>query len=355
MSRGFEELQRLAARLDASGMLDLVASFPSQMNDAWTIANGFARALQKTPARAVVVCGMGGSAIGGDMVRGFLGDRLRVPLHVNRSHTVPRGLVPEGFFVFSSYSGNTEETLSAYRGVRASGRPSVAITSGGELSRLCKADGVPVCEIPGGMPPRAAIAYSFFPLLGIVAALGLADVNEEELDEARKTLEAACRLYRSSDPANRAVEVAHRLAGMIPVVYAGAGLLEAVARRWCNQLNENGKSLAHYALFPELTHNEIVGWGVAASLREHMVVIRLDDADDGTAARRQAAIAMELIGPQCAGVIDVSGLEGGRLTRILSAMILGDFVSVYLAFLNGVDPTPVESIDTLKRRLRQAG
>jgi glucose/mannose-6-phosphate isomerase len=335
-------------------MLDLVGAFPSQMKDAHAMGSEFARKLKKTPVRGIVVCGMGGSAIGGDMVRCFLGERLSVPLYVNRGYTVPRYLVPDAFFVFSSYSGNTAETLSAYRSVRAAGRPAVAITSGGELARLCAKDGVPVCEIPGGMPPRAAIAFSFFPLLQILAALGVAEVDARESDEARKKLEEICRQYRTGDPSNFAIDLANRLAGTLPVVYAGAGLLEAVARRWSNQLNENGKVLAHFALFPELTHNEIVGWSDQGGFGERIVIVRLTDVDDGTEAARQADIAMELITPHCAGVVRVSGLEGGRLTRILSTMILGDFVSVYLALLNGVDPTPVESIDTLKRRVHEA-
>lgn len=353
MAHGFEELQRLGGRLDKSHMLDLVFAFPSQMDDAWTVGNTFARTLEKTSVDAVVVCGMGGSAIGGDMARCFFGDRLRVPLHVNRSHTVPSWLVANSFFVFSSYSGNTAETISAYQCVRASRRPAAAITSGGELSRLCEEDGIPVCKIPGGMPPRAAIAYSFFPLLHIVTALGLAEVGDAEREEAREKVEAVCRLYRSDASENRAMDLAYRLAGRFPVVYAGSGLLEGVARRWSTQFDENGKVLTHFALLPELTHNEIVGWGGPSSLRERMMVVRLDDEEDGAEARRQAKIAMELIEPNCAGVVTVSGPEGGRLTRMLSTMLLGDFVSVYLAFLNGVDPTPVQSIDILKQRLRQ--
>ena len=172
MSIDYGKLDSLGGALDKSGMLDLVSSFPSQMGDASKIGADFAGGLEKTPASRVVVCGMGGSAIGGDMVRSFLGDGLEVPLFVNRSYNVAPSLVRDGLFVFSSYSGNTAETLSAYQSVRKSGRPRFAITSGGELATLCREDGVPVCEIPGGMPPRAAIAYSFFPLLRIVTALG---------------------------------------------------------------------------------------------------------------------------------------------------------------------------------------
>jgi glucose/mannose-6-phosphate isomerase len=355
MSGSFETLERLTGSHDESGMLELVASFPSHMKDAWERGAEFAAGVKKAPASQIVVCGMGGSAIGGDMVRSFLGDRLELPLLVNRSFTVPASFVSGGLFIFSSYSGNTGETLSAYRSVRGSGRPMFAITSGGELADLCEEDGVPVCRIPGGMPPRAAIAYSFFPLTHVLSALGVTSVSDDERDEALEKLGTLCGLYRSDDPANRAAELAYLLEGKLPLVYSGSGLLEAVARRWSTQLNENSKSLAHFATLPELTHNEIVGWHALDELRDNMFVVRLDDAEDDATARKQADIAMEIIEPHAAGTATVLEDEGSRLTRILSCMILGDFVSVYLAFLNGVDPTPVRNIDILKQRLRDDG
>ncbi len=353
MSFDFDKLKELGESLDKKNMLDLVSSIPSHMSDGWAIGGGFAAGLKKTSASRIVVCGMGGSAIGGDMVRSALGDRLGVPLVANRSYQVAPSLVKDAIFVFSSYSGNTAETLSAYQSVRESGRPSFAITSGGELASLCKADGVPVCEIPGGMPPRSAIAYSFFPLLRILTALGLADVTEGEYEEAREALEKLSGTYQSNDPANRAGSLAYELVGKLPFLYSTGGLLEAVARRWCTQINENSKSLAHFAVLPELTHNEIVGWEALADLRDSILIVRLDDDDDDPMARRQADIAMEVIEPHCAGMVTLSA-AGGRMTRILSMMMLGDFVSVYLGYLNGVDPTPVENIDLLKRRLRES-
>jgi len=349
----FDNLETRRSTLDTSGMLDLTTAFPSQMDDAWGIGSEFARSVEKTSASRVVVCGMGGSAIGGDMVRSFFGDSLRVPVFVNRSYEVAPALVDGGLFIFSSYSGNTGETLSAYDAVRGSGRPMLAITGGGQLAERCKEDGVPVCSIPGGMPPRAAIAYSFFPLMHTLSALGLAtEVAKEDYDEAHATLGTLCQSYRAAGPDNHAAVLADELHGKLALIYSGSGLLEAVARRWVTQINENSKSLAHFALLPELAHNEIVGWDALQEIRSKIVVIHLVDRDDGEMASKQAEIAIEIIGPHSGSVMEVAGGEGGRLSRILSAMILGDFVSVYLAFLNDVDPTPVKNIDTLKKRLR---
>lgn len=351
MDGGFEKLADLQESLDPSGMLGLTTAFPQHMDDAWRRGKDFARGLEKTPASNLVVCGMGGSAIGGDMASAFLGDRLRVPMRVNRSFDVPTSL-ERPFFVFSSYSGNTGETLSAYRSIRGTGVPVVGISSGGELSALCREDGYPVCDIPGGMPPRAAIAYSFFPLLQILSATGLATVSDDEWQEAREGVQKVCESCAKDGDENFAASLAYQLRRKLPVIYSSDGLLSAVARRWSTQFNENSKSLAHYAIFPELTHNEIVGWRDVDSLRE-VLVISLEDEEDHAMARKQTAVAIEIIEPLCAGVVRVDGFTGGRMKRMLSAMLLGDFASVYLAFLNGVDPTPVENIDFLKGRLKE--
>jgi glucose/mannose-6-phosphate isomerase len=334
-------------------MFDLVSAFPAHMEGAWDVGKRFASSIGARAPGQVVVCGMGGSAIAGDMVRSFLGDALPVTLHVNRRYDVPAALRRDSFFVFSSYSGNTAETLSAYEAVRGAGHPAASITSGGELARRSRADGVPVCEIPGGMPPRAAIAYSFFPLYLTLGALGLVDVDGSGFEDAVVALGDRCREYAADSSSNEAIDLASRLAGRVPFVYACGGIHEAVARRWCSQFNENSKSLAHFASFTELGHNEIVGWRATGPVRDRAVVVYLEDTEDHPAARQQAEIALGIIAPLSGGVVRAGRFSGGRLARILSAMILGDFTSVYLAYLNGVDPTPISNIDSLKNRLQK--
>jgi glucose/mannose-6-phosphate isomerase len=354
MADGSRRLDELRRRFDTKGMFDLVRAFPSHMVDAWERGNRFAGSIETRAVGQVVVCGMGGSAIGGDMVRSFLGDGLSVPLQVNRHYGVPASLRRDAFFVFSSYSGNTGETLAAYDAVRGQGIPSAAITSGGELERRCRTDGVPVCSIPGGMPPRAAIAYSFFPLLLTLGALGLAKADEAEFGEAAEALRRWCEEYASDSPENDAARLAGQLEGKLPFVYSCGGLFDAVARRWSCQFNENAKSLAHFGTFTELNHNEIVGWKALEGVRGRIVVISLEDQEDHPMARKQADIALGIVEPLSGGVVRVPGVAGRRMTRILTAMILGDFTSVYLACLNGVDPTPVSNIDFLKERLRKS-
>ena len=350
-SRGFGVLRK---RLDSKGMFDLVRAFPSHMVDARDRGKRFSASLGETRVGQVVVCGMGGSAIAADLVRSFLGDALAVPLHTNRLYEVPMALRRDAYFIFSSYSGDTAETLAAYDAVRATLSPSAAITTGGELERRCKRDGIPVCVIPGAMPPRAAIAYSFFPLLFILDALGLAEVDEAEFCEAVAAVEGRCEDYASDSAANEAADLARRLEGKIPFVYSRGRLFDAVARRWSCQFNENSKSPAHFAAFTEVNHNEIVGWNTVEPVRNRIVVISLEDEEDHPSSKRQADIALEMIDRLSGGVVHVENAPGGRLSRILSMMILGDFASVYLAYLSGVDPTPISNIDFLKERLRES-
>jgi glucose/mannose-6-phosphate isomerase len=342
--------KKLGAEHDPAGMYDLVEGFPAQMQAARAIGAEFAPGIQRSEARQVVVCGMGGSAIGGDMARSFLGSRLAAPLLSVRDYEAPAYLRDGSFVVLSSYSGNTGETLSAFECLHGGASTFVTVTSGGQMEERCRARDIPVCNIPGGMPPRSAIGYSLFPSLAILRAAAMASFDDAELDEAQELVTKRCSEYSMDSPDNRAMQIAQALHGKLPLVYAGPGLYEAVARRWACQVNENSKQLAHWAVFTELCHNEIVGYEALPELRQNTVVISLEDEDDHDLTKRQTDVAIGIMEPLCAEVIRIRE-GGGRMSRMLGAMILGDFVSVYLAYLNGVDPTPVKNIDRLKSQL----
>jgi glucose/mannose-6-phosphate isomerase len=344
----FIELQK---KLDEKGMMGLVETFPAQMQEAWVLGKEFAATFAKGEYSRIVLCGVGGSAIAGDMVRSYLGNGLEVPFYVSRSYDVPAHLARGALCIVSSYSGNTGEALLSYESLRAHAKSVIAFTSGGKLEELSSRDRIPLCKIPGGMPPRAAIAYSFFPTLHAVSAAGLCQVDEAEFLSAKEYLEKVCSEYSPAQPGNRAQELAQALHGCIPFVYSAGILCEAVARRWCCQINENSKSLAHFASFTELNHNEIVGWEYPADLLNHIVIVSLEDEEDHELAKRQRDICLGIVEPLSAGVIRVESAGESRMARLLSAMILGDFASVYLALINGVNPTPVEKIDYLKMQL----
>ncbi len=347
------DFEKLRGQVDPSGMLGLVQSFASHMEDAWSIGRAFAEGLEAGDYRQIVVCGMGGSAIGGDMLRSFFGDRLKAPLLSVRDYTVPAHVGAGSFVLISSYSGNTGETLCAYDSLRGRGATVVAVSGGGDLETRCRQDGVPFCRIPGGMAPRAAIAYSFFPMLQILRAAGVAEFDDEEFDEAIETARRLAGEYAPDKPDNAAAGLARALEGNVPWVYAGPGLMEAIARRWACQFNENSKSPAHFATFPELNHNEIVGWRKdgAGDVYSRVVVLSLEDPDDHELTRRQTEIGLGIEEPLARRVYRFNGGGGGRLSRMVSLLVLGDFASVYLALLYGVDPTPVENIDYLKAQL----
>jgi glucose/mannose-6-phosphate isomerase len=349
------DFERLRRQLDPSGMLALAQAFPSHMEDAWGIGRSFAASITPGDYRQVVVCGMGGSAIGGDMLRSYFGDRLKAPLTSVRGYQVPAHVGEASLVVVSSYSGNTGETLSSYESLRGRGATVVAVSGGGKLEILCREDGLPFCTIPGGMPPRAAIAYSFIPMLQILRAAGAAQFEDDEFDEALQTARRLAQDYAPTEDDNPAVELARALERNLPYVYSGPGLMQAIARRWACQFNENSKSPAHFAEFPELNHNEIVGWrdGGAGDLYKRVVLLSLEDRDDHEMTRHQTEIGLGIEQSLAAGVHRFDGGRGGRLSRMISLLMLGDFASIYLAYLYGVDPTPVENIDYLKNKLGQ--
>lgn len=344
----------LHANLDNSNMLSLVESLGSHFAEARSIGESFAATLdgpRGARANHVVICGMGGSAIGADMICSWSGSGATVPLHVWRGYEMPAALSTGAFGLVSSYSGNTAETLAAEQSLRDADAFRVAVTSGGTLAGRMKSAELPCCLIPGGMPPRAAIAFSFIPTVCTLAAYGYVSLDPAELDETIEQAGNLCARYSLEREGGPAFELASAIHGRLPIIYSCDELLGAISRRWACQINENAKSLAHFALFPELCHNEIVGWEALEELMSSSAVIVLEDREDHPAARKQLDTTLELIAPHCPSIHRFETAGTGRMARMMSLMILGDFTSVYLAYLNGVDPTPVAKIDTLKKRI----
>jgi len=350
LTTDYKALQR---EHDPSDVYGLVVALPAQIGHAREIANSFVDGVSASGFARVGVCGMGGSAIGGDLARAFLGERLSAPIISVRGYQPPAYLRDDSLVVLSSYSGNTGETLASYDALKGGTSVVVAITGGGELAQRCDADGVPVCRIPGGMPPRTAVGYSLVPLLMILRVAGLASFADWEIAEAEKVTRDVCAKNSIETSGGRAGDLAGSLVGTIPFVYAAAGLLEGVARRWSCQFEENAKTLSHYGLYTELNHNEIVGWQNPADCLAGTSVISLCDTDDHPLAARQREIGLEIVAPLTAGVHRVDSPAGGRLARMIGALVFGDLVSVYLALRLGVNPAPVEKIDFLKSQLNQ--
>lgn len=347
--------RRDLTRRDPSGMLDLIESFPGQCRSARAIGEMavLPRSLRRR-YRTVICTGLGGSAIGADIARSYLASSAAVPILVNRDYLLPRSVNKETLLIVASYSGNTEETISAYKDGRAKKAAILTITSGGEIRKLAERDGNPVIVIPQGFPPRSALGYSFFPLLIALAKLGIAADPLRDIDRAIATLE---RLRDTAiGPAvpaarNAAKRIAMALAGRLPVIYSAASHCDAVATRWRGQLAENAKTLASTHVFPEMNHNEIMGWQHPGAVIRHAAVVMLRDAGDHPRVAARMAITRRILEKEGVPVLEAASAGTGLLERIFSLIYTGDFVSVYLAALNKVDPTSIDRINYLKKEL----
>ena len=279
-------------------------------------------------------------------------------MHGVRRYILPSWIDESALVVCVSYSGNTEETLDCFHNALLRGARPVAITSGGQLAEEARREDAQIVEIPGGLPPRAAIGHLFGPLLGIAARRGLLSLDDEAVERAaRRAGKIAARYALDADPAeNTALQLAKKLYGRIPLVYGGDGLLSSLVYRWKCQFNENSKSMAFANVFPELGHNEVMGWECPERMREGMFLVALRDVEDHPRVQKRMEATSAMLEPLAAGAVllDSAGPAGrsGRLERLLSLLVLGDVASVYLAVEYGKDPTPIEKIEEIKNQLR---
>jgi glucose/mannose-6-phosphate isomerase len=338
--------------VDPKSMRLLMQSLPAQVTAAMEAGRKLDLPVPPRVAH-VVVSGMGGSAAGGDVVRAAASAVLRVPLLVCRDYRLP-GFLDSSTLVFaSSYSGNTEETLAAYEQAQAAGAAIVCLTSGGRLASLAAEHRHPVLPLPPGLPPRAALGYSAVLLLSALTAMKLVPDMTGPLRETAGLLTRLADRYRPETPeaGNQAKRIARSLSGRLIAVYASSANLEPAAVRWRGQIEENAKNLAFHHLVPEMNHNELEGWELPPQLLAQIAVVFLRDPGDHPQVQRRFSLTAELIARK-AGVVQQVWSEGeSLLARIFSTICLGDYVSLYLAFLNSVDPTPVVVLETLKEKL----
>jgi glucose/mannose-6-phosphate isomerase len=323
-------------------MLDEILAIPDHLRDAlWRVESA---RLEPADAAGLIVCGMGGSAIGGDLAAAALGDRLTGPLITVRGYELPSWVTPEWTVLCSSYSGNTEETLACFAAAEALGARRIVASTGGALVDGAREAGLPVIGLPGILPaPRTAVAYMLVCVAEVAALAGVAPRVHTELDAA-----AAFLTEKSSDLQARAAEIAEQLGESTPVV-TGADLTGPVARRWKTQINENAKCPTFFSELPEANHNEICGWdGDAFS------AVMLEDADQHPRLRRRFELTGEAIGSAGATVVRLETQGETRIARLLWATMLGDLVSLKLAEARGADPLPVEAIEGFKAALAGA-
>jgi glucose/mannose-6-phosphate isomerase len=336
---------------DPGGMLAVIGEMGSHCRQGYSNGAGASGLPDLADVRGVVFCGMGGSAVAGDVLRSVFRDRLGVPVEVNRSPELPEHAGLHSLVVVSSYSGDTSETLAAFREATKRGCRAVVVTSGGTIADEAAQEGVPVVSVPGGFQPRAALGWLAFTALGALEAAGLLPPLAEDVAEAAGEVDARADVCGPDAPAagNPAKQLAEAIGERIPVIWGAEGIGSAAAARWKTQLNENGKAPAWWASMSELDHNEVVGWTEPFGGAHALIALRHEAEDPEIAAR--FPLSLEIAEEAGVDTHQVWATGRSALARLMSLIALGDFVSAYVGIRKGVDPTPVEVIQRLKAAL----
>jgi glucose/mannose-6-phosphate isomerase len=321
-----------------SAMIEDVLGLPDQLRDAlWRIETA---RLEEADSAGLMVCGMGGSAIGGDLAASAIGDRLCRPMFAIRGYELPSWATPEWTVLCSSYSGNTEETLACFEAAEALGARRLVLSTGGALVERAREAGVPVVAPPGIYQPRVAVAYMFVAAAEAAALAGVGPRIRTEIDAAAAFLEREALTVKA-----KAAEIAASL-GAGPTVVYGSDLTAPVAHRWKTQINENAKQPAFHSVLPEADHNEICGWTGEESGR--MAAVFLEDCDQHPRERRRFELTAGIVAESGAAVVRVETVGETRVERLLWGVLLGDLVSLELARKAGVDPEQIEALNRIK-------
>lgn len=320
-------------------MIDDTLGLPDQLRDAlWRIESA---RLEEVDSAGLMVCGMGGSAIGGDLAAAAIGDQLTKPLVAVRGYELPSWSTPEWAVLCSSYSGNTEETLACFEAAEALGARRFVVSTGGQLVERAREAGIPVVAPPGIYQPRVAVAYMVVAAAEIAALTGVAPRIRTEIDAGAAFLEREALTLKA-----KAAEIAATIGAATTVIY-GSDLTVPVAYRWKCQVNENAKQPAFSSTLPEADHNEICGWAAEAGAGS-MASVFLEDCDQHPRERRRFELTAEAVAASSAPVVRLETVGETRVERLLWATLLGDLVSLEIARQRGVDPESIVAIDRLK-------
>ena len=344
-----ESVERIRAA-DPGNMLDRIKDLPKQVRDAWTIA----RAAQLPPAhgdvRNITVAGMGGSAIGGDLAAALLAGELKVPMNVHRDYGLPAYVGRDSLVIASSYSGNTEESLSSFEEAQRRGARVLVLTTGGKIAELARAAKYPVITFSYPAQPRAALGYSLGLVLGALTRLGFVRDLSSDIDAALADVAKLEERVHEGARTNDAKKLAIELYGRIIFAYGG-GVLGVMARRVKGQWNENAKNWGAFDVLPELNHNGVVGFPHPDIARDAVTVLLLRSDRDNPRHKLRFDVTRELLDRASVPHKTLQFSGANMLSEVLQLTLFTDYVSFYVALLNGVDPSPVKSIDYLKERL----
>ncbi|MFB6355149.1 MAG: bifunctional phosphoglucose/phosphomannose isomerase [bacterium] len=346
------DVQSLIEEHDQSQFLDLLAQFPDQVQNAWEIGQRFE--FDPGKINSVLVCGMGGSGISGDLLSQFLFHQSEVPIQSHRFYDLPSWVDERTLVITVSYSGNTEETVSCFREANERSAQCVGLTSNGTIEYLAREQEHDVLVVPPGLPPRCAAGYLFIPLLFVLEQAGVAEVpGEEDYSEACEELLSITKEFSPDSEENRALTIARRIQDSVPIVYGSEEITSVLAHRLKNQLNENAKMFAVSNVIPELHHNEIMGWEFLEESEDNWTTLFLRDAGEHSRIQRRFEITRQLLEPHVERIDEVQGRGESLLARFLSLMLYTDYISYYLAILRGKDPVAIGPIEQLKEKLKE--
>ena len=337
--------------LDPEGMVKDLDTFPDQCREAVSIGEAAHVPFDISRFDRALVTGMGGSGIVGDILTRL----LDFPVQSNRGYHLPRTARPGDLLVAVSYSGNTEETLSALEDGKRRGMNAICLSTGGKMEDYCTRESIPLVKIPTGHQPRASTGYMLFPLLKLFDRAGLSGTIDFE--QLIGNIERMNESWASSVPVdgNEPKRLAKEFSGKVPIIYGTKGNTRVVAYRWKTQINENAKQPAFWNVFPELNHNETVGYQLGSELMENGKVIMLENGLELERNRLRMEIMEDMFEAEGIDYNLARAPEGDKFTKIVGQIYFGDYFSVYLALLNEVDPSPVELIEYFKSRLKKKG
>ena len=338
--------------IDPENMHKSIFDFPDHIIQALDIGKKITLHNDYEKIQNIVVAGMGGSAIGGDLVKLLTKNELNIPLVISRNYKLPNWVNENTLVVCSSYSGNTEETLSCFNDALIKGGKTVGISTGGELTKQLIENDLDLITIPSGLQPRAALALSFVPMLSLLNKIGFISSNFiQELNSSVDLLKVFGNIYCDQNDQNPSYVTAKKIYKTIPIIYGENEYTGIIAVRWKGQLSENAKMLAFCNDLPEMNHNEIVGWENNKTLMEKTSIIWLSDVEDHPRIASRQTATKDIIGKTTSTHEKIS-LEGDtQFNRLLHLVHYRDWVSYWCAILHKTDPTPVTKIDQLKKIL----
>jgi len=341
-------VKEIVNKYDPQNQFKVLIDTYKQIDYAWNNAIDLGN-IKKENIRSIIVTGLGGSAMSGDLIQNFCAGEIKIPYLVNRNYFLPPFANEQTLIIVSSYSGNTEETIAALNQAIEKKCQIICISTGGKISQTAKGNNIPVVSIPAGLQPRYALGLSFFSLLKIFQALNIIPDQSDTVKEIRDLWKANGEIF--SYESNTALSYAEKIVGYIPIIYSAADVTSAIGYRFKCQFNENSKLHAFHNVIPELNHNEIIGWESFDENKFQVKLLTINDDCYLPQIKKRFEITSELAAESGIEVIRLSSNKNQLKVRLMDLIYLNDWITYYTAVLRAFDPTEIKNINILKERL----